>query len=70
MRFKKSSELPGAESHMPTSPGAILLGKMAYPPKQIRRECISIYSKVASINTCRLEAHFAIYRLLMNLASI
>ena len=48
MRFKKSSELPGAGrtrawhhhgSHTPTSPRAILLGKMAYPPKQIRREC-------------------------------
>ena len=23
--------------NMPTYPGAILLGKMAYPPKQIRR---------------------------------
>ena len=49
MRFKKSSELPGAGrrrawhhhgSHTSTSPGAILLGKMAYPPKQIRRECM------------------------------
>ena len=48
MRFKKSSELPGAGrtrawhhhgSHTPTSPGAILLGKMAYSPKQIRRQC-------------------------------
>ena len=48
MRFKKSSELPGAGrtrawhhhgSHTPTSPGAILLGKMAYQTKQIRRQC-------------------------------
>ena len=48
MRFKKSPQLPGAGrtsvwhyqgSHTPTSPEAILLGKMAYPPKQIRRKC-------------------------------
>ena len=54
MRFKKRSQLPGAGrtrawhhhgSHTPTSPGAILLGKMAYPPKQIRRECIRAYSE-------------------------
>ena len=44
MRFKKSLQLPGAGrtmawhhhgSHTPTSPGAILLGKMAYHTKQI-----------------------------------
>ena len=49
MRFKKSPQLPGAGrtrewhyhgSHTPTSPGAILLGKMAYHTKQIRRECM------------------------------
>ena len=48
MRFKKRPQLPGAGraragyhhgSHTPTSPGAILLGKMAYHTKQIRREC-------------------------------
>ena len=48
MRFKKRPQLPGAGrtrgwhhhgSHTPTSPGAILLGKMAYHTKQIRRHC-------------------------------
>ena len=48
MRFKKSPQLPGAgraraghhhRSHTPTSPEAILLGKMAHHTKQIRREC-------------------------------
>ena len=48
MRFKKRPQLPGAGrtraghhhgSHTPTSPGTILLGKMAYHTKQIRREC-------------------------------
>ena len=52
MRFKKSPQLPGAGrtrawhhhgSHTPTSPGAILLGKMAYHTKQIRRQCTTIY---------------------------
>ena len=50
MRFKKCPQLPGAGRtrawhhhgiHTPTSPGAILLGKMAHPRKQIRRECNS-----------------------------
>ena len=49
MRFKKSPQLPGAGrtrawhhhgSHMPTSPEAVLLGKMAYHTKQIRRQCM------------------------------
>ena len=48
MRFRKRPLLPGAGrarvghhhgSHTPTSPGAILLGKMAYHTKQIRRQC-------------------------------
>ena len=48
MRFKKSPQLPGPGrtrtwhhhgSHTPTSPGAILLGRMAYHTKQIRRQC-------------------------------
>ena len=30
-------------SHTPTSPEAILLGKMAYHTKQIRRECTTIF---------------------------
>ena len=47
MRFKKISQLPGVGrtraghhhgSHTPTSPGTILLGKMAYHTEQIRRE--------------------------------
>ena len=49
MRFKKSPQLPGAGrtrtwhhhgSHTPTSPGAILLSKMACQPKQFGRQCI------------------------------
>ena len=49
MRFKKSPQLLGAGrtrawhhhgSHTPTSPGVILLGKMAYHTKQIRRKCM------------------------------
>ena len=49
MRFKKGPQLPGAGrtraghhhgSHTPTSPEAILLGKVAHHTKQIRRECI------------------------------
>ena len=58
MRFKKSPWLPGAGrtrtwhhhgSHTPTSPGAILLGKMAFHTKQIRRQCITNleYSPIA-----------------------
>ena len=53
MRFKKLPQLPGAGktraghhygSHTPTSPGTILLGKMAYHTKQIHRECILSYN--------------------------
>ena len=49
MRFKITPQLPAAGrtrawhhhgSHTPTSPGAILPSKMAYP-KQIRRQCMS-----------------------------
>ena len=49
MRFKIRPQLPGAGrtrvghhhgSHTPTSPEAILLGKMAHHIKQIRRECM------------------------------
>ena len=49
MRSKKGPQLPGAGrtraghhhgSHTPTSPEAILLGKMARHTKQIRLECI------------------------------
>ena len=48
MRSKNYPQLPGAGrtraghhhgSHTPTSPEAILLGKMAHHTKQIRREC-------------------------------
>ena len=48
MRFKNSPQLPGAGrtraghhhgSHTPTSPGAILLSKMACQPKHIGRQC-------------------------------
>ena len=50
MRFKKRPQLPGAGrtwaghhhgSHTPTSPVAVLLGKMAYHAKQIRRQCMT-----------------------------
>ena len=50
MRFKKSPQLPGAGrtwaghhhgSHTPTSPEAVLLGKMAYHTKQISWQCRS-----------------------------
>ena len=53
MRFKKSPQLPGAGrtsaghhhgSHMPTSPGAILLSKMACQPKHIGRQCSWLFS--------------------------
>ena len=56
MRFKKSPQLPGAgrtrawhhhESHMLTSPGAILLSKMACQPKHIGRQCIAVILKNA-----------------------
>ena len=51
MRFTKRPQLPGAGrgrgraghhhgSQTPTSPNAILLGKMAYPTKKIRRQCM------------------------------
>ena len=48
MRFEKSPQLPGAGrtrawhhhgSHTPTSPGAILLSKMACQPKHFGRQC-------------------------------
>jgi hypothetical protein len=51
MRFKKRSQLPGAGrtrgwhhhgSHTSTSPGTILLVKMAYHTKQIHLECSNI----------------------------
>ena len=50
MRFKKSPQLPGAGrtraghhhgSHTPTSPGAILLSKMACQPKHFGRQCMT-----------------------------
>ena len=55
MRFKKRPQLPGAGraraghhhgSHMPTSPGAVLLGKMSYHPKHFYRQCTSILGKI------------------------
>ena len=48
MRLKYGPHLPGAGrtraghhhgSHTPTSAEAVLLGKMSYHTKQIRREC-------------------------------
>ena len=62
MRFKKSPQLPGAGrtraghhhgSHTATSPGAILLSKMACQPKHIGRQCIcQLYSY---LNACLLK---------------
>ena len=56
MRFEKRPQLPGAgrtragHHHTPTSPGTILLGKMAYHTKQIRWECMlfrpSLYAEL------------------------
>ena len=49
MRFKKRPQLPGAGraraghhhgSHTPTSPGALLLSKMACQPKHFGPQCI------------------------------
>ena len=59
MRFKKRPQLPGAGrtraghhhgSHTPTSPGTILLGKIAYHTKQIRRECTSLLNDYNKVN--------------------
>ena len=60
MRFKKWPQLPGAGrtraghhhgSHTPTSPEAVLLGKMAYHTKQIRRQCTRrIFSSQRKVN--------------------
>jgi hypothetical protein len=53
MRFKEMLQLPGAGraraghyhgSHTPTSSGAVILGKMAYHTKQIRRQCIKSFT--------------------------
>jgi hypothetical protein len=55
MRFKKWPQLPGAGrtrvghhhgSHTPTSPEAVLLGKMFYHTKQICRQCIQVILKL------------------------
>ena len=63
MRFKNGPQLPGAGrtraghhhgSHTPTSPGAILLSKMACQPKHIGRQCkLKIFSKSCRFN-CNL----------------
>ena len=68
MRFKKSPQLPGAGrtrvwhhhgSHTPTSPGAILLSKMACQPKHIGRQCtirILEYNKILQVLSTLLHA--------------
>ena len=52
MRFEKRPKLPGAGrtrarhyhgTHSPTSPKAVLLGKMAHHTKQIRWECMTYF---------------------------
>ena len=52
MRFKKWPQLPGAGgtraghhhgSHTPTSPEAVLLGKMACQPKHFGRQCRQLW---------------------------
>ena len=60
MRFIKSPQLPGAGrtwawhyhgSHMPTSPGAILLSKTAFQPKHFGRQCILfLFSKLNHVD--------------------
>ena len=79
MRFKKSPQLPRAGrtraghhhgSHMPTSPGAILLNKMACQPKHIGRQCnthssLQLYSTqrklLKSIYIMRLQMQLDIF---------
>ena len=76
MRFKKSPQLPGAGrtrawhyrgSHMPTSPGAILLSKMACQPKHFGLQCTyenggSIYESLVKkplqySQSCKIKFH-------------
>ena len=63
MRFKKSPQVPGAGrtrawyhhgSHTPTYPGAILLGKIAYHTKQIRRQCTTSQRKLSGLFASKL----------------
>ena len=59
MRFKNGPQLPGAGrtgaghhhgSHAPTSPGTILLGKMAYHTKQISRHTVRCFEVVNEVS--------------------
>ena len=43
-------------SHTPTSPEAVLLGKMAYRTKQIRREC-TLRSELSLQTGCEILAN-------------
>ena len=68
MRLKNGLQLPGAGrtraghhhgSHTPTSPEAVLLGKMAHHTKQIRRECNNIPEKKSkSLKNCQIIVVF------------
>ena len=63
--MKKLPQLPGAGrtraghhhgGHTPNSPEAVLLGKMAYHTKQIRRQCIYKLNAILEIATTNLLA--------------
>ena len=71
MRFKKSPQLPGAErtrawhhhgSHTPTSPGAILLSKMACQPKHFGRQCMHPDSDLKIIAVCRAKLRILVVK--------
>ena len=64
MIFKIGPQLPGGGraraghhhgSHTPTFPSAILLGKMAYHTKQIRRQCMYLINLALMKPSCDFE---------------
>ena len=70
MRFKKLPQLPGAGrtraghhhgSHTPTSPEAILLGKMAHHTKQIHQECMYCNRSILNRGLYFLKPTFECY---------
>ena len=82
MRSKNYPQLPGAGrtraghhhgSHTPTSPEAILLGKMAHHTKQIRRECTRFEQSDKNVMLLppapMLILNFRVIDILFNLAS-
>ena len=70
MRFKRWPQLPGAErtrvghhhgSHTPTSPEAVLLGKMACQTKHFGRQCKSLGFTLKSIRFLFAKPRIDIY---------